>query len=277
MADPEVRDLVDILTLHPLLPLAWKSASIAGRFLLEERPDHLVVDTKSSASDTVTAMDRTAEALIVGEVQRERPDDAVLGEEGGARGGTSGVRWIIDPLDGTVNYLARLPMWGVSVAVEESGTVTVGVIATPEFGDAYVGVLGHGAWRIVGPRAEQLSVRDCTRLTSAIVSTGFGYDPGTRLAQARVVSDLIPRIADIRRMGSAVVDLCWLARGRLDAHFESGLNHWDYAAGALIAAEAGAVATGLRDDDLSAFVLVAVPGIVDDLRAQLIQLGADNL
>ncbi len=277
MAAPEVRDLAEILTLHPLLPTAWRAASVAGRFLHEERPELLEVDTKSSPSDTVTQMDRAAEELIVGEVMRDRPNDAVLGEEGGVRSGTSGVRWIIDPLDGTVNYLSRLPMWGVSVAAEESGTTTVGVVATPEFGETYVGVLGHGGWRVVGPRAERLAVRDCTRLASAIVSTGFGYDGDKRRAQARVVSWLIPEIADIRRMGSAAIDLCWLARGRLDAHYEAGLNHWDYAAGGLIATEAGAVLTGLRDDDLSTFVLAAVPGIVAELRAQLVAFDADRV
>ena len=277
MANPEVRDLVDVLSVHPLLPLAWRAAGTAGRFLSEERPELLEIDTKSSPTDSVTVMDRTAEQLIGDELLGERPTDGLLGEEGGERLGTSGVRWIVDPLDGTVNYLFRLPVWGVSIAAEERGTVTVGVVATPEYGESYLAVRGHGAWHVRGARAERMSASGCTDLGSALVTTGFGYDAGRRRAQATVVAGLIPDIRDIRRMGAAVVDLCWLARGRLDAYYEDGLNAWDYAAGALIAQEAGAIVTGLRGDDFSTFVLATAPGIAGDLRAALVALHADEL
>jgi myo-inositol-1(or 4)-monophosphatase len=277
MPNPEVRDLADVLAFHPLLPLAWRAAGTAGRFLRDERPELLEVDTKSSPSDSVTVMDRTAEDLILHELLGTRPTDGLLGEEGGERLGTSGVRWIVDPLDGTVNYLFRLPMWGVSIAAEEQGTVTVGVVATPEFDEAYIGVLGQGAWHVRGSRAERMSGSTCTDVSSALVTTGFGYDAGRRRAQAAVVAGLIPDIRDVRRLGAAVVDFCWLARGRVDAYYEDGLNAWDYAAGALIAQESGAIVTGLRDNDFSSFVLAAAPGIADELRAALVALAADDL
>lgn len=277
MPRPEMRDLPDVLSLHPLLPLAWRAAGTAGRFLRDERPDVLDVDTKSSPTDSVTVMDRTAEELILAELLGARPTDGMLGEEGGERPGTSGVRWVVDPLDGTVNYLYRLPMWGVSIAAEERGMVTVGVIGTPEFEESYLAVRGQGAWHVRGSRAERMSVRGCVDLGSALVATGFGYDAERRRAQAAVVAGLIPEIRDVRRIGSAVIDFCWLARGRLDAYYEDSLNAWDYSAGALIAQEAGAIVTGLRGDDFSAFVLAAAPGIAADLRAALVSLEADDL
>ena len=277
MPIPEVRDLADVLTLHPLLPLAWRAAGTAGRFLRDERPELLTVDTKSSPTDSVTVMDRTAEELILGELLGARPTDGLLGEEGGERLGTSGVRWIVDPLDGTVNYLFRLPMWGVSIGAEEQGTVTVGVVVTPEFDEAYIAVRGHGAWHVRGARAERMRGSDRADLGGALVTTGFGYDADRRRGQAEVVAGLIPKIRDVRRLGAAVVDFCWLARGRVDAYYEDGLNAWDYAAGALIAHEAGMLVTGLRDDDFSTFVFAAAPGIAVELRAALVALSADEL
>ena len=277
MARTEVRDLADILSLHPLLPLAWRAAGAAGRFLRDERPESLDVDTKSSPTDSVTVMDRTAELMIGDELLGARPTDGILGEEGGERLGTSGVRWVVDPLDGTVNYVFRLPMWGVSIAAEEAGTVTVGVIVTPEFDESYVAVRGSGAWHVRGSHAERLSVSDCVSIKSALVTTGFAYDADRRRAQAIVAAGLIPGIRDIRRLGSAVVDFCWLARGRVDAYYEDGLNAWDYSAGALIALEAGAIVTGLRGDDFSTFVLASAPGISSELRAALVDLRADEL
>jgi myo-inositol-1(or 4)-monophosphatase len=270
-----VRPLAEVLALHPLLPLAWHTGWRAGRFLRDERPDHLVIDTKSTPTDAVTEMDRGAEALIIESLLRERPDDGVLGEEGGSRQGTSGVRWIIDPLDGTVNYLYDLPMWGVSIAAECDGQVEVGVVIAPEFGEGYIGVRGQGSWRIAGPHAHSLQVSDCTELPRALVATGFGYSATLRHAQADVVMGLITQIRDVRRMGAAVIDFCWLAQGRLDGFYEKGLNAWDYSAGALIAIEAGAVVTGLHDDDLSDTFVAATPGIAVQLRAALVRLGAD--
>ena len=277
MTRTEVLPLADVLTLHPLLPMAWRAGWTAGRFLRDERPTSLTVDTKSSPSDAVTVMDRTAEALISADLLGARPDDGLLGEEGGERLGTSGVRWVVDPLDGTVNYLFRLPMWGVSIAAEESGVVTVGVVVTPEFDEAFIGVRGQGAWHVTGSRARRLQVSECDDLSAALVTTGFGYDSAMRRAQSGVVTELITGIRDVRRLGAAVVDFCWLALGRVDAYYEVGLNAWDYAAGALIAQEAGAVVTGLHDDDFSEFILAAAPGIATGLRDRLVALRADDV
>jgi myo-inositol-1(or 4)-monophosphatase len=268
--------LVEVLGRHELLPLAWRAADAAGRFLKDERPAGLKIDTKSTPTDVVTAMDRNAEAMISTALLRDRQTDGLLGEEGGERLGTSGVRWIVDPLDGTVNYLFNLPMWGVSIAAEVDGIVEVGVVATPEFDEAYVGIRGQGAWLVRAGTTRRLQVSDCSDLSTALVATGFGYAAQVRYRQSEVVTSLIRDVRDVRRLGAAVVDFCWLARGRLDAYYERGLNAWDYAAGALIAEESGAVVTGLHDDDISTFVVAAAPGIAADLRTHLVTLRADE-
>lgn len=277
MSPAETRDLDDLLALHELLPSAWRAGLRAGAFLRDERPAHLVIDTKSTPSDVVSAMDRDAEAMIIDDLLGARPHDGLLGEEGGERPGTSGVRWVVDPLDGTVNYLHRLPMWGVSIAAEIDGQGEVGVVHVPEFAESYVAVRGRGAWLVRDGVGERLTGSDCTTLSAAIVATGFGYAAERRRRQAEVVAGLITQVSDVRRMGAAVVDFCWLARGRVDAYFEAGLNPWDLAAGSLIAAEAGVVVTGLRDDDSSEFFVAAAPAISDGLRAALAELRADQV
>ena len=260
--------------MHPLLPLAWHAANGAGRILLDERPDDLVTATKSSPTDTVTEMDTRCERFLIDALLAGRPEDGLLGEEGGERPGTSGVRWVVDPLDGTVSYLYRLPMWGVSVAAEVDGEAAVGVVITPAFGEGFLAVKGEGAWHVRGEVATRIQVDDQADLSMALVATGFGYQPQQRAAQAAIVGALLPRIRDLRRTGSAVVDFCWLALGRLDAYYEAGLNPWDLAAGALIAQEAGIIVTGLHDDDFSQEVMVAAkPGITAALRAALIEAG----
>ena len=277
MTTTESRPLAELLAAHALLPLAWTAGLRAGAFLRDDRPDDLVIDTKSTASDVVSAMDRDAEAMIIADLLRPRPDDGFLGEEGGERPGTSGVRWIVDPLDGTVNYLHRLPMWGVSIAAEVDGRTEVGVVHVPEFGESYLAARGAGAWLVREDRGERLTGSDCASLPAAIVATGFGYAAERRRRQAEVVQGLIGQISDVRRMGCAVVDFCWLARGRVDAYYECGLNAWDIAAGALIAQEAGMSVTGMVDDDVSAFMVAAAPDIARPLRAALGALRADEV
>ena len=277
MTSPETRPLADLLGMHPLLEPAWVAAQRAGAFLRDERPDDLVIDTKSTPTDVVSAMDRDAEAMIIGDLLGARPDDGLLGEEGGERLGTSGVRWVVDPLDGTVNYLHRLPMWGVSIGAEVNGIGEVGVVVLPEYAEAYIGVRGAGSWLVRDGVGERLHGSPCSSLSEAIVNTGFGYSAARRRRQAEVVTGLIVQVADIRRIGAAVVDFCWLARGRMDAYYEYGLNPWDSAAGSVIVSEAGIVYTGLRDDDPSGFFVAAAPGIVDDFRQALIALDADNV
>ena len=276
-------DNAPVLSLHvvlardPLAQLAWRAASEAGRFLADERPDALTIEAKSSPTDVVTVMDRTAEALLIDRLLGARPDDGLLGEEGGERPGTSGIRWVVDPLDGTVNYLYGLPMWGVSVAAEDSASTDggastargarIGVVITPDFDEGYLAIRGVGAWHVRAGLARPLSVRTCPSAAQALVVTGFGYTPRQRAWQASIVSDLLPVVRDLRRSGAAVIDLCWLARGRTDAYFEHGLNLWDVAAGALIAAEAGADVSGGPGTDR--FLLVAVPGIAAELSGIL--------
>lgn len=270
--------LSDLLDLHPLATPAWRAAVAAGAFLRDERPPALAVETKSTPSDAVTAMDRGAEALIVHALLGERPDDGLLGEEGGERAGTSGVRWVVDPLDGTVNYLYRLPNWAVSIAAEVDGVAQVGVVVAPDLGEAYVGIAGAGAWSVTGASATRLSCSATTDLSASLVVTGFNYSDALRMRQAQVVAGLIGDVRDIRRLGAATVDLCWVARGRLEAFYERGLNAWDIAAGAVIAREAGAVVTGLSADEApgSSFLLAAAPGITDALRERLVTLAADR-
>lgn len=270
-------DLQEVLSAHELAPLAWAAAHEAATFLRDERPDDLLIESKSTPTDPVSEMDRGAERRIIDRVLGARPDDAVLGEEGGERPGTSGIRWVVDPLDGTVNYLYRLPMWGVSIAAEVDGVAEVGVVIAPELHLASVAIRGGGAWSVNGNRAVRLAVSTCTSLDQALVSTGFNYDAGMRVAQGGVVHGLLGSIRDIRRSGSAVVDFSWVARGCTEAFYEAGLNRWDIAAGALIASEAGAVVRGLADVDPFGSVLVAAaPGIADALIAELRRCGADG-
>ncbi|MDP1876064.1 MAG: inositol monophosphatase family protein [Actinomycetota bacterium] len=269
---PALRDLAEVLQWHPLARLAWRAGGDAARFLRDERPLLLEVESKSTPTDSVTAMDRGSELLIRAAILSERPDDAILGEEGGERTGSTGVRWVIDPLDGTVNYVHRLPLWGVSIAVEEQGMASVGVVVTPVLDEAYIAVRGQGAWRVRGARAERIHVSDCRVLDRALVATGFDYDAGRRAEQGAVAGRLVAEVADLRRSGSAVVDLCWLASGQVDAYFERGLNPWDLAAGALIAHEAGAVVTGLTAEAPDGVVVASAPGIASQFRRSLRRL-----
>jgi myo-inositol-1(or 4)-monophosphatase len=207
------------------------------------RPD---TDAKSTSTDLVTAVDRASESWLVEQIAADRPDDAVLGEEGGGRPGTSGVRWVLDPIDGTVNFVLGLPQYAVSVAAEVDGRVVAGAVCNPVSRELFRATLGGGAWLDVDGTGQALGGPRTVDLERAVVGTGFGYDRALRERQGQVAARLLPRVADLRRMGSAALDLCALAAGRLDAYFEVGLNPWDRAAGGLVATEAGCVVTGLR-------------------------------
>jgi myo-inositol-1(or 4)-monophosphatase len=270
-----VQTLTEVLSWHPLADLAWRAASEAASFLHTQRPDDLSVETKSTPTDVVTSMDKAAEHLLYERLLGERPGDGLLGEEGTDRPSQTGIRWIVDPLDGTVNYLYRIPHWGVSVAAEDDdlGETVVGVVITPETGEGFVGIRGRGAWQITGDIAERLEVRECSDVGQAMVATGFGYSRTRRRAQAEVLRTLITSVRDIRRTGCAVVDFAWLAQGRTDAYYERGLNPWDVAAGLVIAREAGAVVSDLGGGPGAATFLVAVPGIVREIEELLIDAG----
>ena len=194
-----------------------------------------VADTKSSAVDVVTEADRSVEALIRARISAERPDDAILGEEGDDLPGTSGVRWVVDPIDGTVNYLYGLPDCAVSVAVEIDGDLVAGAVVTIPTGREYAAALGMGATR----DGEPIGVRPSPPLAERLVLTGFGYQKVVRAHQARCVAALLPEVRDIRRMGSCALDLCHVAEGTADAYVEAGPQPWDWSAGGLVLREAG--------------------------------------
>ncbi|WP_411145040.1 inositol monophosphatase family protein [Streptomyces sp. x-80] len=255
-----------------LLELALEAARRAGTLLREGRPADLgVAATKTSPIDVVTEMDIASEKLITGFLAEHRPDDGFLGEEGASVAGSSGVRWVIDPVDGTVNYLYGLPSWAVSIAAEKDGETVVGVVAAPMRGETYRAVRGGGAYR----DGERLHHRPAPPLSQALVATGFGYLTERRAGQAEVVRTLLPRVRDIRRGGSAAIDLCDVACGRLDAYYERGLNPWDLAAGELIAREAGALTGGRPGEPASGeLTLAASPALFEQLQPLLDELGA---
>lgn len=224
--------------------------------------------TKSSSTDVVTEYDRAAEAHIVGELRRLRPDDAIVGEEGTADDGTSGYAWFIDPIDGTTNFVYDQPSWSCSVAVALDGAMIAGAVAVPPLGELFSAADGCGATR----NGEPIRVSGAGDLSLALVGTGFSYDPATRRDQAVVVAGLIDRVRDIRRLGSAAVDLCMVACGRLDLYFERHLNSWDAAAGELIAREAGAVTSDFRGGPARPAELLAV---TPELHRAALELLAD--
>lgn len=267
LADRASDELVD-----ELVSLARRAALSAGALLRDERPRDLEVTAKSSPTDVVTQMDRAAEIHLAGILLDARPGDGLLGEEGGERAGTSSVRWIVDPLDGTTNYLYGIPLWSVSVAAEVSGAVVAGVVYAPELGLTYVAGLGRGAQEESPQGTRALTASAVTDLSQALLSTGFGYDSDQRRRQAEALVAVAPRVRDVRRLGSAAIDLCWVAAGLTDAYVESRLNPWDVAAGALIAREAGAVVVGEDDPVRAPFVLASAPGIAADLERLLIDV-----
>jgi len=262
-----------------LAELASAVAQEAGELLLARRGRVAVVRTKSSPTDVVTEMDHAAEKLIRDRLLAARPADAVLGEEGGQTG-AGPVRWIVDPLDGTVNYLYELPGWAVSVAAEVGGVIVAGAVCVPSQRSTFTATLGAGAWLESAwegsPR--RLACNSGVAMGDALVATGFGYPSGQRAEQGQVVAAVLPRVRDIRRAGAAAVDLCSVAAGRVDAYYEQGTHYWDIAAGGLIAREAGAMTGGLRGDEAGeAMTLAADPALFAELRDLLASLDADRL
>lgn len=225
-----------------LLQLA-KSAAITAGNLLMDRPSSFELNEKTTAIDFATQMDIKAERLIVQSLLAARPNDGIIGEEGAARASTSGITWVIDPLDGTVNYFYGLPGWNVSIAARDSEGSLVGVVNAPTINSMWHAIRGEGAFH----NGKKIRSTTDISLDRALLGTGFAYDVSDRTAQIAMVASLLPRTRDIRRMGSAAVDLCHVGMGALDGYFESGLKEWDWAAGALIATEAGALVAHLGD------------------------------
>lgn len=281
--------------LASLADLAGSLAREAGGVVHRLREEGVeIADTKSSLADVVTAADRESERMLAAALREARPDDGLLGEEGASRESSSGITWVIDPIDGTVNYLYGLPAYGVSIAatvaadrdanddsVQGSGRgsapassamadgrrAIAGAVYVPATGELFTARAGGGAF--LNGRPIKVSQQD--ELQLSLVATGFGYTVERRTEQAEVVRRLIPRVRDIRRMGAASVDLCYLAAGRLDAYYERGLQPWDYAAGALIAREAGAAILALDDDSLPGepMLIAAAPSLARELQEAL--------
>jgi len=282
MSTPEAVKLRD---------LAVSAAREAGRLLTSREGKVDVAATKSSPTDVVTEMDRRSEELIRSRILAARPSDAILGEEGGLIGnaGDAQVLWVIDPLDGTVNYLYGLHDWAVSIAAEVEWTaggaeggevgrkIVAGAVYVPKRDEMFSAVAGGGAHLESGGIKSVLHCNADVPLARALVGTGFGYLEARRRVQGEVVAALLPEVRDIRRIGVASVDLCAVAAGRLDAFYERGLNYWDWAAGALVATEAGAIVGGLDGKPISSEMGVAAsPDLFNSLVAELVKLNPER-
>jgi myo-inositol-1(or 4)-monophosphatase len=257
--------------LGTLRALAVRLASDAAAVHRAGLGRSLHVETKGSRTDHVSEVDRDAERLVVAGIVAARPHDGILGEEGTARPGTSGVRWIVDPLDGTTNYLYGFPAFSVSIGVEVDGVLAVGVVHDSVHDACYAGVRGGGATCNGRP----VRVRACTDLGMALVATGFQYRPEIRARQAATLAAVLPAVRDVRRGGSAALDLCWVAAGHVDAFYEAALAEWDVAAGMVIAEAAGAEVRAIEvPDGPSPLVVAAHPALMAALLDLLRRSGA---
>lgn len=263
--------------LAALLELAVTTAHEAGELIRAASfSDPEAVTTKTSATDLVTETDRAVEALIAERLLAARPHDGILGEEGACQSGRSGVQWVIDPIDGTTNFAYGYPAFCTSIAAEIDGDAVVGVVHDPVRRQTFSAQRGGGAW---------LDGRPATirppgpPLAHALVGIGFSYDADRRAAQGAVLAQVVPQVRDVRRGGSAALDLCTVGCGRLDAYYERGLQHWDHAAGALIAAEAGAWVGTLEGGPLhrERTIVAARPDLVEPLLDLLRKAGADTI
>lgn len=257
-----------------LVALGRLAAEQAGALLIDGLArQRETIETKTTGTDMVTEMDRAAERHIAATIRTHRPNDAIVGEEGTAETGSTGVQWIVDPIDGTTNYLYGLAGFGVSVAAAIDDQVVAGVVSDPLHRDVFTATRRGGAHRNDDP----IHVSDQTELAQTLVATGFSYDADRRRRQAEVLVRVLPAVRDIRRLGAAAVDLCAVACGRVDAFYEKGLAPWDFAAGALIATEAGARVGDLRGGAASTeFTLAAAPDVFDALAALLVDARAGD-
>ncbi len=276
MNDELVDDLRDV---------AERLVAEAAEFVRGRRPqlvdalghaDRSAVRTKSSPTDPVTVADTETERLVRARLDELRPGESILGEEGGgAAAGEGEVRWVVDPIDGTVNFVYGIPAYAVSLAAQIDGVSVAGAVADVVSGDVYSAAVGRGAHVTTPGGRRRLHCNQINDLSVAMVGTGFGYAPARRAVQGALLAQILPEVRDVRRIGSAALDLCMVAAGRLDAHYEHGLSVWDWAAAALIAAEAGAVLVLPGDSGPGAPLLIAAaPGVAAQLTAVLDRLGA---
>ena len=246
-----------------LLTLAQKVGAEAGALLMD-RPQAFEIESKSTAIDIATQMDKKAEAFIVESLLAARPDDGVIGEEGASIESTSGITWVIDPLDGTVNYFYGLPGWNVSIAAKDKDGAIVGVVTAPTINSTWWATRGGGAFY----NGHAITCNDPIELDRALIATGFQYDVAYRLTQLEDFAKLVPIVRDIRRNGAAAVDLCHVAMGALDGYYEAGLKEWDWSAGGLVATEAGAIFKQYGDSPM-AISMAAGPHLHSELEALL--------
>lgn len=247
------------------LALATDAAREAGALLLELRGSPATgVRSKSSATDLVSEADERAERAIVTAIRARRPDDAIVAEEGSSASGSSGVNWYVDPLDGTINYLYGIPQWAVSICCADEDGPLAAAVFDPLRDEVFRATRGGGAW--LGK--QRLAVTEKRELASALIATGFGYEAAQRTTQGRILANLMGEVRDVRRFGSASLDLCWTGMGRFDGYFESVDKPWDWMGGALVVREAGGRVSQLSPTD-PAFprIIASGPGIHDALVA----------
>jgi myo-inositol-1(or 4)-monophosphatase len=265
-----------------LLGIAVKVGVAAAELITDLRPAGRVdvASTKSSPTDVVTDIDTAVEDFIRRRILEVRPTDAIVGEEREDRAGSSGVAWLVDPIDGTVNFVYGIPQYAVSLAAVADGETLAGFVINVVSGERWGAARGVGAWRSFGAERTQLVATEpqSAGLAQALVATGFNYLPDVRARQARAVAELMPHVRDIRRFGSAALDLCALASGRFDAYVEQGLHPWDLAAGALICREAGLVVSGLDgqgaiDEPSERLVMAAPTALAEEFFALVVACG----
>ncbi len=260
-----MRLKIPVVDALALLDLAVGAARSAGELLLERFAGPAAgVTSKSSPTDLVSDADLSSQELLLGLIRAERPDDGVLSEEGTDDASRTGLRWVIDPLDGTTNFLFGIPVWSISVAVEDSQGGVAGVVHDPNRGETFTAARASGAHL----NGEPIGVRDKGHAPTALVGTGFSYDAGARAVQADVLRRVLPEVRDIRRAGSLAIDLCYVACGRMDGFFESVVGHYDKAAGELIVAEAGGTVSYFDSPEKGAVgVIAAGPSLHAQLEA----------
>ena len=265
MAVPAGLSRLGRMPADALLDLAVGAARAAGALLLDRfGGPQSGVDAKSSATDMVSDADRDSERVLLDAIRTARPDDGLIAEESGNRPGTTGLVWVVDPLDGTTNYLYGIPAWCVSVACRDADGGLIAVVHDPSAVETFTAARGRGAFLNGAP----IRTTEPSDLTRSLIGTGFGYTPGRRALQAAALAHVLPRVRDVRRAGSAALDLAWVACGRLDGFFEAGIRDWDRAAGLLLVSEAGGE-TGILDPGLDGAdcVVAGGRGLYDPLCA----------
>jgi myo-inositol-1(or 4)-monophosphatase len=260
--------------------LATEAAEFVRRRRVEvfgdrQRDTGSMVRAKSTPTDPVTVVDTETERLLRDRLAELRPGEHILGEEeGGATGGRHGLTWVLDPIDGTVNFMYGLEIYAVSVAVQRDGASLAGAVANVPTGALYTAALGHRAHIRRAGVTTPLAVSAAVELSMSLLGTGFSYAPEQRVRQAQILSKMLPVVRDVRRMGSCALDLCMVAAGQLDAYYEDGVHVWDWAAAALIAAEAGAIVRLPQTGGGTGLIVAAAPGIADALADALRSSGA---